>query len=97
MSLPGKWSEFLHWYCRGNVTSCSDTFQQLAEFFLYLRKELKLTVPAIKSCRSALNRVFVLCGMDIVSDRLICQMISSFMRSTHLEETNHQNGTCLWF
>ena len=52
-------------------------FLVLAEFFLYLRRELKLTasmkkklkltgiVSVIKDHRSALNHVFILSGMDI--------------------------------
>ena len=39
-----KWTLFIHW-CRGrNIASCKATLQQLAEFFQYLQKELKLSL-----------------------------------------------------
>ena len=43
--------------------------QQLAEFFLYMWKELELTVSAGKDYRLALSHVFIQPGMDIASDR----------------------------
>ena len=68
MLLPGEvvqipslaqWKE----YC-----SMQENFQQLAEFFLYLKRELKLIVLVIKGYRSACNNVFILSGMDIASE-----------------------------
>ena len=54
-----KWSRFLH-FCDGrNIAPHKVIFQQLAEFFLYLQKELKLTVSAIKFCRSVLYHDFI--------------------------------------
>ena len=60
-----------------NIAPCKATFQHLAEFYLYLQKELKLTVSAIKRYRLAHNHVFILTSMDIASDRVICRMFSS--------------------
>ena len=49
----GKWSRFLHW-CHGrNIALCKTTLQQLADLFLYLWKEQKLTASAVKGCWSA--------------------------------------------
>ena len=51
----GKWSRFLH-CCRGrNIAPSKTSFQQLTVFFLYLWKDLKLSVLAVRGYRSALN------------------------------------------
>ena len=54
----GKWSRLLRWCCRRNITPCSATVHQIAGFFLWLFKELKLLMPAAKVYRAALNHVF---------------------------------------
>ena len=81
-----KWSRFLHW-CHGrNSVPCKATFQQLAEFYFYLWKELKLSVSVSKGYRSTCNHVFILSGMDIASDIIVSPMFSSFKRSCPLRE-----------
>ena len=63
----GKWSRFFHW-CHGrNITPYKTTLKQLAEFFVYLQRELKFTVSA-KGYQSALNYVFTLIGKEIATD-----------------------------
>ena len=44
-----------------------DHRQQLAEFFLYLCRELKVIVSVIKGYRSDLSYVFSLLGLDFTS------------------------------
>ena len=51
------------------------------EFFLYVRRELKLTVLAIKGYGSTLDQVFILTGSDLASNRIISRMFSSFKKS----------------
>ena len=63
----GKWSRFLYW-CHGlNLSPCKATVHQVVEFFLNLRRELKLLVPAVKSYHVALNLVSSLALRWLVS------------------------------
>ena len=55
----------------------SDT---VVEFFLFLRQELGLSVPAVKGYRAALNHVFSLKGMDLAASLMISRMFSHFDR-----------------
>ena len=64
----GKCSKFHHWCCGKNIVSCKTTVQQITEFFQYLHKESRLSVPAIKSYRAALNHAFALSGTDLTAD-----------------------------
>ena len=77
----GKWSRFLRCCCGRNIASCKTTFQELPAFFLYIQKDLKLFVLAIKGCRSALNDVFILYVIDIAVSAVINHMFSGFKRS----------------
>ena len=50
----GKWPQFLCW-CHGqNVSPCKASIPQIAKFFLYLWRELKLSVPAVKCYHATL-------------------------------------------
>ena len=45
----GKWSRFLH-LCRGrNISPCKANILQIAEFFVYLPWDLKLSVPSVRA------------------------------------------------
>ena len=47
-SLSRKWSRFFYW-CRGrNISPCKATNLQITGLFLYLRRELKVSVLAVK-------------------------------------------------
>ena len=77
----GKWSKFLHWCHRRNIAPCKATVQQVAEFFLYLQKEVRLLLPAVKGYRVTFNLVFTRAGMDLATNRVISKMCSSFKKS----------------
>ena len=71
--------------------------QQIAEFFLYLQKELKLAVCGNTGYRSAINHIFTLADTDVAPNRIISKMFSSFDKLFPPREINHQNETHLWF
>ena len=77
----GKWSRFLYWCHEWNIDLCKATITQIADFLVYLCQKLKLSIPAIKGHRSALNLVFSLADMDMATNRVISKMISSFEKS----------------
>ena len=58
------------------------TPDSLARFFLYLLKELKFLVHAIKGYRAAPSNVFALADTDLDADRVISKKFSSFERSS---------------
>ena len=58
---------------------------QVAEFF-FLRQELGLSVPALKSYRAVLNQVFSLTGMDLAASSVVSLMFRSYKRSCPLRE-----------
>ena len=51
------------------------------EFFLYLHRELKLSVSRVNGYVAALNYIFVLAGVDLASSCVICRMFCSFEKS----------------
>ena len=53
---------------RRNIASCKATFQEFTISFLYLRKELKVSVSVIKCYRLAINLVSILSEMDIAAN-----------------------------
>ena len=62
-----KRSRFFHW-CRGrNIVPCKATVQHMAQLFLYLWKELRLTVSGIKGYKAILI-VCVLGGTNVAAD-----------------------------
>ena len=44
---------------------------QVAEFYLYLREDLGLSVATVKGYREALNHVFSLAGMDLAPNPVV--------------------------
>ena len=69
-----KWTRFL-------VDPCKAIIPVIAEFFLFLRQDLELSVPAVKSYRAALNHVFSLTGMDLAASSVLSRMFRHFERS----------------
>ena len=43
-----KWFRFFHWCRRRDITLCKASVQQVTEFFLYLCRDLRLSVPVVK-------------------------------------------------
>ena len=80
------WTGFLSWCDRRDVDPCEASVPQIADFFLYLRQELSLSVPAVKGYRAALNLVFSLTGMDLAASTVVFKMFHSFKRSCPLRE-----------
>ena len=71
-----KWSRFL-----SAVDPCKASVPQVAEFFLFLQQDLGISVPVVEGYRAALNHVFSLSGMDLVSNAVVSQMFRSFEKS----------------
>ena len=46
-----KWVKFFHCFRGRNLFPCKATVQQIAQFYLCLRKKLRLTVPLIEGYR----------------------------------------------
>ena len=63
------------------ISLCKATIPQIAEFSLYLRSELKPSIPAVKGYRVAFNYVFSLAGKDLAANLIIDRMFSSFKRT----------------
>ena len=55
--------------------------QHIAQFFLFLHKELRFSVPVIKDYSAAPNNALVLADMDLGANRVINRMLSSFKRN----------------
>ena len=93
----GKSSRFLHWYHWQNIAPCKGTVLQIAEFFLYLCRELKLPEPMIKGCRSVLNHVLSLASTDMAVNRSLAGCLVASRNYSCLGRSHHHNGTCFWF
>ena len=72
-----EWSRFLHWCHGSDIAPYKATAQEIAEICLYLWKELRLLLPAIKGYRVALNHVFSIAGIDLAANRAISQMLAT--------------------
>ena len=57
---------------------------------LYLLREPKLLVPAVKGCCASLNYVFSLAVKDLVASHMFSRILSSFKRICPLKEINPQ-------
>ena len=76
-----KWTRFIGWCDRRGVDPFKATIPQIAEFFLFLRQELGLSVPAVKGYRAALNHVFLLTGLDLAASLVVSRMFRHFESS----------------
>ena len=76
-----KWTRFLGWCDRWGVDPCKTTIPVIAEFFLYLRQELGLSVTSVKGYRVALNNIFSFTGMDLAASSVVSRMFRHFERS----------------
>ena len=63
--------------------------------YLYLQRELKLSVPAIKGYRSSHNHVFTLAGMALTANSFMSRMLSGFENSFLFREIKRMEA--LWF
>ena len=75
-----KWTRFLDWCDRRGVDPFKASILQVAEFFLFLRQELCLSVPAGKGYQAALNHMFSLIGMELTASSVVSRMFRSFER-----------------
>ena len=57
------------------IFPCKAIVQQIAKFFLYHRKELKLLVLVVKGYRVVLDHVFSRAGFDLAANHIICRML----------------------
>ena len=68
-------------WCRGRgVAPVNATIPLIVDFLVHLRRDKGLSVSAVKGCRSALNSVFALKGMDLADSRPISMLIRSFSK-----------------
>ena len=67
-----KWTMFLGWCDQQGVDPTSAP--RIAEFFLYLRQELGLSVPKVKDYRAALTHMFSLTEMDLAGSTVVSRM-----------------------
>ncbi|XP_068248828.1 uncharacterized protein [Palaemon carinicauda] len=73
-----KWKVFCGW-CRGRGLSPLDaSIPTIAEFLVYLREEMRLSVSAVKGYRSALSLAFRLKGVDISSSLELSLLIRNY-------------------
>ena len=73
-------------WCRGRgVAPVNATVTLIMNFLVHLCRDKDLSVSAVKSCRSALNSVFALKGMDLADSRPISMLIRSFSKSVRPE------------
>ena len=63
------------------ISSRKATVQQITEFFIYLRRELRLSIPVMKGYCAALQHVFLLADADLAANRIISRMFHSFEKS----------------
>ena len=76
-----KWSRFLHWCCEQNPSACKATVLQIAEFFLHLQRELKLSFLPVKDHHAALDHVISLPDVDLVASCIISRMFCNFEKT----------------
>ena len=93
--LPGKVVQIPSLVSSKENCSLQDHLQQLAEFFLYLWKELKLSVLAGKDYRGSLIMSSSCPGWILLQSEssAICLVVSR--GPACLGRSNHQNWTCL--
>ena len=61
----------------------------IMDFFVHLRCDKGLSIPAVKGYCAALNSVFALKGIDLADSRPISMLIRSFSKSVIPEELHH--------
>ena len=97
--IQGKWFRLLLWCRERNMSQCKTTVLQIAEFFLYMLRMLKLSISAGKGYRSAFNHVFSLGGTDLAASWIISRMFSSFEKTCSQEKltlcVEHVSGSVL--
>ena len=81
-----KWTRFLGWCDRRGVDPCKATIPEIAEFFLFLRQKLELSVPVVKRYKAALNHVFSLIRLDLAASSVVSRMFRHFERSCSPQE-----------
>ena len=82
----GKWMLFCGWYRGRGVAPVNATVPFIVDFLIHLRRDKGLSISAVKGCRSALNSVCALKGMDLADFRPISMVIRSFSKSVRPQE-----------
>ena len=76
-----KWAQFCGWCRQRKTDPLSSTIPVIADFFIFLRENKKLSCSAIKGYRSALSQVFIHRGIDISSSPEISMLFRNFEQS----------------
>ncbi|XP_064115143.1 uncharacterized protein LOC135221257 [Macrobrachium nipponense] len=73
-----KWETFRKWCKKQKVSSSSTSVTQIADFLLYLKKEVGLSNQTVKGYRSMLAAVFRHRGLDISNNLDLRDLLRSF-------------------
>ena len=80
MTYQSKWSVYCSWCRRNGHTVSAPSARKLADFFIYLHEDRKLSISAIRGYRSVLNGIFALRGLDFSSDPVLAEVIRTCAR-----------------
>ena len=78
----GKNYQLLNWWRGWNISPCKAIVPRIDDF-LFLQKELKLSVPVVKGNRATVNHVCSIAGKDLAANCIVSRMLSSFERHVH--------------
>ena len=81
-----KWKTFTGWCPGRNLDPVRACIQDLADFFVFLRRDKGLSISAIKGYRSTLSQVFGLKDMDLTLSRELSMLFRSFEKSCSPKE-----------
>ncbi|XP_068244858.1 uncharacterized protein [Palaemon carinicauda] len=76
-----KWATLTKWCATRDIKPLKVSIPQVADFLVYLRDVVNMSIPAIKGVRAALDQVFLLKGIDLGNSRHISMLIKSFEQS----------------
>ena len=81
-----KWMLICGWRLGSGVAPINATVPLIVDFLVHLCRDKGLSVSAVKGCRSALNSIFALKGMDLANSRPVSMLIRSFLKPVRPEE-----------
>ena len=77
-----KWSVYCRWCESRGSDPCSTSVTDLADFFLFLWTNKRLSLPSIRGYRSALAPVLRQAGLDISTDKDLSDLFRGLANST---------------
>ncbi|XP_066984696.1 uncharacterized protein [Macrobrachium rosenbergii] len=73
-----KWEVFRGWCRKNSISSSSTSVTEIADFLLFLRRELNFSISTIKGYRSMLTAVFRHRNLDLSNNKDLQDLIRSF-------------------